>query len=204
MLHQHLLTRAVTGIHSANLRQRYMRLIHNQQKILGKIIYQRKRRLTGLTSSKMTRIVFDAGAVAHLLHHLQIVIRALLQTLCLQQPAMLIQLIKTLVQLLANIIHSAFKILTARNIVARRENRHVVALRQNLTRQHIKFYNAVNLIIEHFNAHSLFTVGCWNNLNHITAHTEGATLKINIITRILNLHQLMQNLLAVDNLPQAQ
>ena len=29
MLHQHLLTRAVTGIHSANLRQRYVRLINN-------------------------------------------------------------------------------------------------------------------------------------------------------------------------------
>ena len=204
MLHQHLLTRTVTGIHSANLRQRYVRFIHNQQKILGKIIYQRKRRLTGLTSCQMTRIVFDAGAVAHLLHHLQIVIRALLQTLCLQQPAMLIQLIKTLFQLLANIIHSAFKILTTRNIVARRENCHMIALCQNLTRQHIKFHNAVNLVIEHFNAHSLFTVGCWNNLNHITAHTEGATLEINIITIVLNLHQLMQNLLAVDNLPQAQ
>ena len=80
----------------------------------------------------------------------------------------------------------------------------MVALRQNLTRQHIKFHNAVNLIIEHFNAHSLLAVGRRNNLNHITAYTEGATLKINIIACILNLHQLMQNLLAVDNLSQAQ
>ena len=120
MLHQHLLTRAVTGIHSANLRQRYMRLIHYQQKILRKIIYQRKRRLTGLTASQMARIVFDAGAIAHLLHHLEVIIRTLLKTLCLQQPAMLIQLIQALVQLLADIIHSAFKILTARYIVARR------------------------------------------------------------------------------------
>ena len=80
----------------------------------------------------------------------------------------------------------------------------MVALRQNLARQHIEFHNAVNLVIEHFNAHSLLAVGCRNNLNHVTAHTEGATLKINIITRILNLHQLMQNLLAVDNLSQAQ
>ena len=204
MLHQHLLTRAVTGIHSANLRQRYVRLIYHQQKILGEIIYQRKRRLTGLTSRKMARIIFDAGAVAHLLHHLQIIISALLQTLCLQQPAMLIQLIKALVQLLANIIHSAFKILTTRNIVARRENCYMIALRQNLACQHIKFHNAVNLVIEHFNAHSLFTVGRRNNLNHITAHTEGTALEINIITIVLNLHQLMQNLLAVDNLPQAQ
>ena len=80
----------------------------------------------------------------------------------------------------------------------------MIALRQNLTRQHIKFHNAVNLIIEHFNTHCLLAVGRRNNLNHITAHTEGAALKINIIARILNLHQLMQNLLAVDNLPQAQ
>ena len=191
MLHQHLLTRTVTCVHSTNLRQRYVRLIHHQQKILRKIIYQRKRRLTGLASCQMARIVFDAGAVTHLLHHFQIVIRALLQTLCLQQSAMLIQLIQTLVQLLADIIHSAFKVFTARNIVARRENRHMVALRQNLARQHIEFHNAVNLIIEHFNAHSLLAVGRRNNLNHVTAYTEGAALKINIIARILNLHQLM-------------
>ena len=117
---------------------------------------------------------------------------------------MLIQLIKALVQLLADIIHSAFKVFTARYIVARRENCHMIALRQNLTRQHIKFHNAVNLIIEHFNTHSLLAVSRRNNLNHITAHTKGATFKINIIARILNLHQLMQNLLAVDNLPQTQ
>ena len=152
----------------------------------------------------MARIVFNAGAVAHLLHHLEVIISALLQTLCLQQSAMLIQLIQALVQLLADIIHSTFKVFAARYIVASRENRHMVALRQNLTRQHIELHNAVNLIIEHLNAHSLLAVGRRNNLNHVAAHTEGATLKINIIARILNLHQLMQNLLAVDNLPQTQ
>ena len=204
MLHKHLLARTVARVHRTNLRQRHMRLIHHEQKILGEIIHQRKRRFACLTPCQMARIILDAGAIAHLLHHLQIIIRALLQALCLQQLVMLVEIFQALAQLLADIAHRPLQILAARHIVGRRENRHMVALRQNLACQHVKLHNAVDLIVEHLDTHSLLAIRRRNNLNHIAAHAEGAALEIYIVTRILNLYQLMQNTLAVNRLAKAQ
>ena len=96
MLHQHLLAGAVAGVHSANLRQRHMGLVNNEQKILGKIVHQRKGRLARLASRQMPRIVFDAGAIAHLVHHFQIVIGALLQALRLQKLKIMSQIVQAL------------------------------------------------------------------------------------------------------------
>ena len=69
MLHQHLLAGAVPGIHGANLGQCYMGLVYHQQKVLGEIIHQGKGRLACLAPRQMPGIVFDAGAIAHLVHH---------------------------------------------------------------------------------------------------------------------------------------
>ena len=83
---QRLLPRPVPMIHPPDLRDRLVRLVDDQQEVLGEVIDENRRRLAGLPPVEMARVVLDPGAVAHLLHHLQVIARALLQSLRLQQP----------------------------------------------------------------------------------------------------------------------
>ena len=112
----------------------------------------------------------------------------------------MIEIIQPLGQFHANIGHGAFQILPTSYIVGGGENRHMVTLGQYLAREYVELYNAIHLIIEHFNAHGLFAIGRGNDLNDIPAHPEGAALEVDIVAVVLNLYQLVQNFLSIDNL----
>ena len=77
VLDQTLLARAVAVIHGAHLRQGDVALVHDEQKILGEIIDQRKRRGTRRTARKHARIVLNTAAKTDLLQHFNVVPRAL-------------------------------------------------------------------------------------------------------------------------------
>ena len=87
VVHQLLLAGAVAAIHAADLRDRHVALVDDQQGIGGKIIEQRRRRLARRPPGEVARVVLDAGAISDLVHHLQVVERALLQALRLEQLA---------------------------------------------------------------------------------------------------------------------
>ncbi|MNE47151.1 hypothetical protein D3C80_1415350 [compost metagenome] len=60
MIHQHFLTRAVAIEHSANLRQRYVGFIDNNQHIVREIIEKRIGSSSPLPEGERARIVLDA------------------------------------------------------------------------------------------------------------------------------------------------
>ena len=86
-------------MHAANLRHRHMALIDDAEHILGKVIDQGKRRLTRLATVQMTRVVLDTVTKTHGLEHLEIIVGALLQTLCLEQLVGRLELGHTLLAL---------------------------------------------------------------------------------------------------------
>ena len=100
---ERLLARAVAAIHGANLRHGDMAFVDDEQKVLRKIVQQTKWALTRAPSVQVTRIVFDARAVAQLLNHLQIVRDALLEPLGLEGFAHLLQLLHAFAQVEANL-----------------------------------------------------------------------------------------------------
>ena len=81
IIHKALLTRAVSGVHGAHLRQRHVRFIDEQQKIIREIIEQCARLAAGLTARKHARIVFDALAHTDLAEHFNIIACTLLDAL---------------------------------------------------------------------------------------------------------------------------
>ena len=99
MLHQRHLTRAVTFVHAADLRYRHMALIDDAEHVLRKVIDQGKRRLARFSTVQMTRVVLDTVTKTHGLEHLEIIIGALLQTLCLEQLISRLELGHTLLAL---------------------------------------------------------------------------------------------------------
>ena len=81
------LARAVAAVHAAELRDRDVALVDDQQRVLGQVVDQRRRRLARLAAGEVARVVLDALAEADALHHLEVEARALLEPLRLDQLA---------------------------------------------------------------------------------------------------------------------
>ncbi len=62
-----------------------MALVGEDQRIVGQIFEQRRRRLARLAAGEIARIILDAGAGAGRLHHFEIEAGALLEPLRLDQ-----------------------------------------------------------------------------------------------------------------------
>jgi hypothetical protein len=118
-LGQHALAVEVAAEHAADLRHRDVALVADQQRVLGEVFEQRRRRLARLAAGEVARIVLDAGAGAGRLHHLDVEQRALLEPLRLEQAAGAVELVEPLLEvglyLLDRLLH-------------RRLGRHVVAV----------------------------------------------------------------------------
>ena len=71
-----------------------MALVDEDERVVGQIFEQGRRRLAGLSPGEIARIILDAGAGAGRLDHLQIEQSALLEPLRLEQPSGAVQLVQ--------------------------------------------------------------------------------------------------------------
>ena len=77
----------VAAIHAADLRDGDVALVGEDERVVGQIFEQGRRRLAGLAAGEIARIILDAGAGAGRLQHFEIEQRALLEPLRLEQAA---------------------------------------------------------------------------------------------------------------------
>ena len=82
---QHFLARAVAVIHPANLWNRLVTFVDDDDGIFRQVVEQRGRRRSWRTTGEMPRIVLDAVAVPDLPDHLEVEHRSLMKPLCLEQ-----------------------------------------------------------------------------------------------------------------------
>ncbi len=87
VLDERLLARAVAAVHRADLRDGLVRLVEDHQEVFGEVVDERRRRLAGLPVREVARVVLDAVAEAHLLHHLEVVLGPLLEPLLLEEAS---------------------------------------------------------------------------------------------------------------------
>ena len=203
MLHEGALTGHITLIHGTNLRNRHVRLVNNQQEIIREIIQQTVRGATGGTTVNMARVVLNAIAEAHLLHHFQVVGGAHTQTLRLQQLALRFESLQALAQLILNGGNSLRHALRAGNVVACGEDIHFFFLANYLAGQRVQGVNRLNLITEELDADRVLLVH-GDDFDGIAAHTERAAVKVHVVTRVLHRHELAQQLVAVNLLTATQ
>src|SRR5690606_5871577 len=81
------LTAEVAPVHGADLRDRLVALVHEDDGVVGHVFEQRGRRLAGCAAGEVARVVLDASAGAGRLRHFEVKAGALLQTLRLEQAA---------------------------------------------------------------------------------------------------------------------
>src|SRR5439155_22176479 len=75
VLDQHRFARDVAGVHAADLWDRGVGLIDDQQVVLGKEIDDGVGPRTGRAPAQVTGTIFDAGTEAHFHHHFEVILR---------------------------------------------------------------------------------------------------------------------------------
>ena len=99
MLDEDVLAAAVALVLAVQLRHGDVALVDDEQEVVGEVVEQRERRLARAATVDVHRVVLDAVAVADLLHHLEVVLRAHAQPLRLEQLALLLEPGQPLLQL---------------------------------------------------------------------------------------------------------
>ncbi len=191
VLHQHALAGMVAAVHRANLRQRHVTLIDESHEILGEIVQQAEGPLPFLAPVEVAGIVLDAGAIAHLLDHLEVVFHPLLQALGLQSPALRLEPGDLLHQVVLYGTHGSNRALAGSHEVCRRANAHPVDFFYMGARHRINQTQPVNLVAEKLNAYGLVRP-TQEHINYIAVHTEGPALEIGLGTAVESIDQLVQ------------
>ena len=100
VLDQRFLAAAVAEVHAADLRQRDVRFIDDEQEVLGEEVDERVRRLARLAAGEPAGVVLDAGAVADFAEHVEVVAAARAEPLGFEQLALGPELLEPLVEFL--------------------------------------------------------------------------------------------------------
>ena len=89
----------VAARHRADLGDRLVAFIDEQQRVVGQVFEQGRRRFAGHAPGQEARIVFDSRARAGGGHHFEVEVRALLQPLGFEQLALGVEFLQPLGQL---------------------------------------------------------------------------------------------------------
>ena len=114
---QRFFPRPVSAVHAVQLRNRLVRLVDDEQEILGEVVDEGRGRIPRLAPGKVPRVVLDALHEAHLLEHLEIVLSSLGEPLLFEKTTLLVEPLQPLAQLLPNRLDGMGELLTRRHVV---------------------------------------------------------------------------------------
>ena len=197
VLNERILARAVAAVHGAHLRQRDVALVDKEQKVLRKIVQQRHRRAAGSAAADDARIVLDAGAVAKLLHHFNVIVRALADALRLEELALLLERFHARIALGADLADGALHFLVRRDVVRRGIDRHVAERADGRAGNDVDVRNAVDLVAEELHAYGVVGGIGRKNVDRVAADAEHVALEGDVVALIADVDELAHELLRV-------
>ena len=200
VIYQHRLARAIALVHATNLRDCHVRFIQHEQIIVREEIKQRCRPRTRRPAGNVARIVFDAGAETHFLHHFQIVFRPHLNALRLQQPAVPLEPPDALAQFLADGEDGAFHFVAGGHELFRRENHVRLERFQLVAGKRLEARQLFDVIAEKLHAQTVLATG-GPDFHGIAAYPEIAALEGDVVARVLKVHESRKKLIAREFLP---
>ena len=157
---------------------------------------QRVGRLAGRAAVDVARVVLDAGAEAHRLHHLQVVVRAHLQALRLQQLALLLELLQAFAQLVADGGKRAVHLRARGHVVRRGPDGQCFELVHHLAGDVVDLGDALYLVPPEVDAHRVVRIGR-EHVERVAAHAERAALELVVVAVVLDVDQLVDDVVAV-------
>ena len=200
VVHQRALSRSVTRGHAGDLRDRLVGLVDEADEVVREVVHERVGRRAGRAVVEDPRVVLDARGEAELLHHLDVVFRALLQAVRLEELAALVEPLEPLGQLALDLDEAPLHRLVLGDVVAGRPDRDVVDVVEDLARKRVEVVDRLDLVAEEVQAVGRLRVG-GEDLHQLALGAEGAAGKRRLVAVVLHAHELLEELVAVDPLP---
>ncbi len=201
VLGERRLAGVVAAEHAAQLRDGDVALVAEDQRVLGQVLEQGRRRLARLAPGEIARIVLDAGAAAGRRHHLDVEGGALLQPLRLEQLALRVELLEAELQVDLDLLDRLHQRRLRRDVVAVGIDGDLLERGALLAGQRIEFVDRLELVAEQREPPGAVLVMRREDLDRVAARAEGAADEIGVVAAVLQLHQLGEELGAVDALP---
>ena len=200
---ERLLARAVALVHAADLRHGLVRLVDEDDEVLGEVVEQRERVRSRRPALEDPRVVLDPVAEAELLHHLEVVLGALPQPVRLEHLALRLELLDPLVQLVPDLVDGALDRRLRGHVLGRRPDREVVELGVDLAGQRVEVRDLLDLVAEERDAvGGLLVRGL--HLDDVALHPEAAAAEHGVVADVLAVDQLAQDEVAVVLLPHVE
>ena len=181
-----------------------MAFIREHQRIVGQIFKQCGRRLAGLASCQIARIILNSRAASGGFQHFNVEQGALFQTLGFEQPPCRFKLFKPQFQFVLNMQHGLFQRRPRGHVMRIGINPHALKVAGFLPRQRVKFGERVNFIAEQFNAPGPILIMGGEQVDRVAAHAEITPRKAHIIAPILQGNEIGQQLRATNFQPLGQ
>ena len=148
MVDERLLARAIALVHPAELWHGLMRLVDEDDEVVGEVVDEGVRRAALGSRVDDPRVVLDPRSEAELLEELDVVLGALPQPVSLEQLASLLEPGHPLVHLLLDLAHRALDRLLLGDVVGRGPDSDVVDLVQHLAGQRVEVLDPLHLVAE--------------------------------------------------------
>ena len=196
MFDEGALARHIAFVHAADLRDRDMGFVDDEEEVLGEVVEQTVRCRTGIATVDVPGVVLDPGREAHRLHHLEVIGRAHLQPLRFEQLVLRFELAQALLQLVLDPADGRRHPVLTCDIMAGREHVDGVLVADDLTRQRVEGLQRFDLVAEEFDAQSELLV-LRDDLHGVSADPEGAAGEGHVIAGVLHGHEAFEQFVPV-------
>ena len=203
VLDEVLLAGPVAAVHGVHLRQGHVALVHDEQVVLREVVDQTEGARPGGPSVEVARVVLDAGAVAQLLDHLQVVLHALLDTLRLGHASLALEVLDLLAQVEVDLLHGAVDALLGRDEEVGGVDRQRVERRDALPGHGGDDLDRLDLVVEEHHAEALAAelAEGRHDVDRVAVDTEGRRFELALGARVERLDELVEEVLVADHLP---
>ena len=187
---ERLLARAVAAVHAAELSHHHVALVEEHDAVGREVVDETGRRLAGRKAREVAGVVFNALAEAHLIEHLQIEHRALLQALRLYDAPVGIELGETLLELGLDARHGTYDLLAGRDVVACGVHDEAGHLLLDAAGERIEEMHGLDFVVEELDAYGALGMFCGEDVDRVAANAECAAHEVRVGAAVLHLDEL--------------
>ena len=192
------LARAVALEHRADLGDRHVAFVDDEQGVFGQVFEQGRGRLAGRAAGQVAAVVLDPGADTGRLHHLQIESAALLQALGFEQLALALQLLEPQAEVVLDVLDRLHDRRLGGDVVGVGVEVGLLQLGRLLPGQGVDFPDALDFVAEERQAPGAVLEVGREDLDGIAPDAEGAALEADVVAPVLQLDEAAQHLLLRD------
>ncbi len=188
MVDEHHLARAVALVLPVELRHGHVRLVEDDQVVVGEVVEQRVRHLPRRASVEVARVVLDARAHPDLAQHLEVVRGAHPEALRLEQLLLALELGEAVPELVLDAGDGLLQAGARRDVVRRGEQDEPLELTDDLTGHRVDLDDAFDLVAEQLEPHRVLLVR-GVHLDRVAAHPELVAREREVVALVLQLDE---------------